>query len=433
MDTQNIPDIKDLVNLMANQDTRLMELEKSMGNNKDNIFLHCISSIQNLTKTIENLTLETSMLKLKIGFQFDHKDDMMSFLKSGKDRLFKSDIPSRKRSRVENWALDINQNQRRFEKTNGNISKNALSDVEKETKQVVKVDSPKNSMLPITMSPKNGAGKIDMMNSSNIDVSMSTPSKLFGSNLSAQNLVDLISNKLTENGDFKSQSKTKATDLEQPEPSTENDQQESYIPAMIMENLNPKTDNDKIEPTINVKNERLENFDQSDALLNPFETMNASNLSNDMDNIMKMDAGIMPRLEIDDDSDNDMDDNSYKMEINSKYEPVKRLEFIDLKELTRVMRSTGRINNKYECPIKNCNYSNRILHTVRKHLFVHEISPPPSYGCSLCNKRFKRMDTLRGHFRKHGMILQKSDVRFYRPNASDYVLLEDCEPDEYIT
>jgi len=42
MSANNLPDIKDLVNLMANQDTRLMSLERSMGHSKENIFSSCI-------------------------------------------------------------------------------------------------------------------------------------------------------------------------------------------------------------------------------------------------------------------------------------------------------------------------------------------------------------------------------------------------------
>merc|ERR1712096_354594 len=37
-----------------------------MENSKSNIFTNCIDCIQNLTKTVENLVLETSLLKLKI-------------------------------------------------------------------------------------------------------------------------------------------------------------------------------------------------------------------------------------------------------------------------------------------------------------------------------------------------------------------------------
>jgi len=69
-----------------------------------------------LTKTIENLALETSLLKMKIGFQFDHRDDMFKFLMHGKEKMFEGDgriessssfgseYQNRKRSRVDTFS-----------------------------------------------------------------------------------------------------------------------------------------------------------------------------------------------------------------------------------------------------------------------------------------------------------------------------------------
>ena len=125
-----------------------------------------------------------------------------------------------------------------------------------------------------------------------------------------------------------------------------------------------------------------------------------------------------------------------KNRLNAFYSNVttlKRLDYVDIKAMTKQIRLTGRINDKYECPIKGCKYRHKRLFHVVQHLYSH--TKFKYFGCYKCNKRLATYHTLRKHFiRYHDThTLQRSDVRLYRPNSKEYVLLKDCDPDEYVT
>ena len=70
------------MHLLATQDQRIITLENAFSANKTNIFSNCISCISTLTKSIQQLSMETSLLKLKVGFQFEQHEALLNFIKS---------------------------------------------------------------------------------------------------------------------------------------------------------------------------------------------------------------------------------------------------------------------------------------------------------------------------------------------------------------
>ena len=105
-----------------------------------------------------------------------------------------------------------------------------------------------------------------------------------------------------------------------------------------------------LRPIITCQSGNFVSYNQTIPFLSHFETNDNLNQNN---GVIEPDMNINSKLKIDDETDNDIDlvvndDYSIQEKEKRKNEISVRFESLDLKQLTRLTRSRGKVNNKYE-------------------------------------------------------------------------------------
>lgn len=512
------PTSESWMKIVANQDDRLLSIEKQLESSKTNIFQNCIDCIHNLTKTVEKLTIETSLLKLKVGFKFDNNDDLLNFIRddeseSKKRKISKIESEEKKQEELERRTitafasptqfqttqkisdresnsdpsivytnvnaqnvrkLPVNQRQYDYRLQDYRIDNGDDGNSNDNTKIICK-DSLNNVTIVSVKQEHNlqdGQHEISRDGSFNNNL-VEYESKGFGvQNLpefkqefhrnyvtqSKRNYSHRTANIGVSIRDLKMNRRNNRAALQPLRVEIKSDRPTMVDQALIGEVQNRYSqfnrDGSRLTPMEDVDPAMYENSHVDvENVTNPNESFSNSREqsvsavedSNDNDFILNHSSGQFIKGYMNDDQASYMNDDGnnndnnngedYGMydengqRVDNNGQPVKRE--LTLREMTALIRTTGGDDPYYVCTIKGCQYKNKGKCCLLRHMLTH--SSHKSYGCNRCNYRCKVYNSLRMHYSsKHGRIVDKSDVKFYRPNTNVAVPLSECESHEYL-